>query len=160
MFGEALLGLLTLDVVDDGPMTICGTVVTGTIDVNVAGICVKGKFDVAGIVAVGSVGAFWDGPGSVLSVIGGTPVTEAHILSNASMMPCASETTLIEGSFATMQLTQACMLVEMGMVQRQLGVVQAVIVDSTDAQTEAHAAGSNCLDRIMSNERRAVSTRW
>jgi hypothetical protein len=69
---EAMLGA---DVADDGPMTTCGTVVTGTIVVD-GTIAVDGP-----IVVVGP--PLWDVPGLVLIVIDGTPTTVEHKSSNA-----------------------------------------------------------------------------
>jgi len=114
---EATWTLLGADVVDDGPMTICETVVTGIIVVD-------------GTIAVGV--------GLVLSVTVGIPATDTHMFSNVSMMPCAEETMLIEGSSPTAQSMQACKLASMARVQRQLVEVQDATVDSTDEQTEAH----------------------
>jgi len=120
-------------------MTICETVVTGIIVVD-------------GTIAVGV--------GLVLSVTVGIPATDRHMFSNVSMMPCAEETTLIEGSSLTAQSMQACILASMAVVQRQLVEVQDVTVDAMDEQTEVHAAEFNCLDTNVLIERCALATRW
>lgn len=66
---EAVVGA---DVVDDGPMTICGTVVVGTTDVD-------GAFE-PGSVAVFGVPV----PALVLIVTDGIPGTDEHTASNAN----------------------------------------------------------------------------
>ena len=65
--------MLGADVVDDdGPMTICETVVAGIITVD--GTIVDGTT---------AVGVFWGVPGLVLIVTDGTPATVEHMFSNA-----------------------------------------------------------------------------
>jgi len=131
---EALAVLvLGADVVDDGPMTVCGTVIIGgTINVD----WTIGVDTVEPPGSVTEVGALWDdvdeAPSLVSIVIDGTPPTSEHTFSNESMIICASETTLIVGSSATAQLTQPCTLAAMVVVQRQLGVVQESSVVPTD----------------------------
>ena len=63
-----MLGVVN-DVVDEGPMTICETVVAGIITV-----------DTDGTIAVG---VLWDVAGLVLIVRDGTPGTVAHAVANA-----------------------------------------------------------------------------
>jgi hypothetical protein len=84
---EAMLGA---DVADDGPTTICGTVVTGTIAVDgiiaVDGTNAVDETITVGVLAPGSVAVFgvlWDAPALVLIVTDGTPATVEHVVSNA-----------------------------------------------------------------------------
>lgn len=150
---EAVLAVLA--VVDEGPMTICETVVTGTTVVAVVGV-VGGTETPGSVPLVVPVGVLGDAP--VAIVTDGTPATGAHRLSNVSMRLCAEETTLTEGSVVMKQLMQFCRLLAMAMVQRQLVEVQDPNVDSTGAQIVSHE--SVCRGKIISNDCRASITRW
>jgi len=165
-FGEALLladcvpvlevTVLVAEDVDDGPLTTCEVVDTTLIVVNGIGIVVIRAEVVGGTEPrLPSCVAF---VALVAIVTVGIPGMDPHILSNESMRLCVEETTLIEGSAAMKQLTQACRLSAMAALHMQLTAPEGQLFNDVWKGVQVALHGESvCRGRISSNESRITS---